>query len=344
MRPRARDAVGFAVACAGAAAGGGAALAAGLPAPFLTGPAASVTLLALAGAPLHVPGGVRQAAFLMLGLGIGAGVTPDVVASLADWPVSLVALTLSLAVSLLAGSLLMERMGFDRLSAVLAATPGHLSYVIAYATERGLDVPRIAVVQAMRVLLLTLLVPPLLVLWGEPGDAAMTAAPPMTPVSLAALALAGAAAGLVLLRMRLPAAMLLSGMGVSAVGHGSGLTPGALPAWLALSSFALLGALVGIRFRGVSPREIGRALTAGLAVTALACGVAVATVALATAATGFAPTLLLVAYAPGGVEAMAAMAVQLGLAPAFVAAHHVARLLVLTVLVPGLLARRARAI
>jgi hypothetical protein len=59
------------------------------------------------------------------------------------------------------------------------------------------------------------------------------------------------------------------------------------------------------------------------------------------AAIGLTPTLLIVAYAPGGVEAMAAIAVQLGLAPAFVAAHHVARLLVLTLLVPLLLARDA---
>jgi len=71
--------------------------------------------------------------------------------------------------------------------------------------------------------------------------------------------------------------------------------------------------------------------------------VAIAAAWLTAAASGLAPTLLLVAYAPGGVEAMAAMAVQLGLAPAFVAAHHVARLLVLTLFVPALLARRARA-
>ncbi|MEE4120492.1 MAG: AbrB family transcriptional regulator [Paracoccaceae bacterium] len=342
MTPRARDPAGFAVACAGAAAGGGAAHALGFPAPFLTGSATAVTLLALGGAPLHIPGLVRQAAFLVLGIGIGTGVTPEVVSSLAEWPLSLAVLTASLAASLLAGSLLMERMGFDPLSAVLAATPGHLSYVIGYATERGLDVPRIAVVQAMRVLLLTLLVPPLLVLWGEPGDAAVAALPPMSPLSLATLAGLGAAAGLALLRLRIPAALLLAGMCVSAVGHATGLTPGVLPPWLALSAFALLGTLVGIRFRGVPLRIVQRALAAGLAVTALTCGIAVAAMALAVALTGLAPTLLLVAYAPGGVEAMAAMAVQLGLAPAFVAAHHVARLLVLTVLVPAFLARRGR--
>jgi uncharacterized membrane protein AbrB (regulator of aidB expression) len=54
--------------------------------------------------------------------------------------------------------------------------------------------------------------------------------------------------------------------------------------------------------------------------------------------------VFLLAFAPGGVEVMAAMAVQLALEPAFVAAHHVLRLLVLTVLIPVLIrAERARA-
>jgi uncharacterized membrane protein AbrB (regulator of aidB expression) len=48
------------------------------------------------------------------------------------------------------------------------------------------------------------------------------------------------------------------------------------------------------------------------------------------------------AFAPGGVEVMAAIAVETGLEPAFVAAHHVFRLIVLTVLVPVMIARLRR--
>jgi uncharacterized membrane protein AbrB (regulator of aidB expression) len=46
------------------------------------------------------------------------------------------------------------------------------------------------------------------------------------------------------------------------------------------------------------------------------------------------------AFVPGGVEAMAAMAVLLGADPAFVAAHHVMRLFMLTALVPLLIGRK----
>jgi len=49
---------------------------------------------------------------------------------------------------------------------------------------------------------------------------------------------------------------------------------------------------------------------------------------------------LLIAFAPGGVETMAAMSVLLDADPAFVAAHHVLRLFVLTALVPIVLRLR----
>ena len=57
---------------------------------------------------------------------------------------------------------------------------------------------------------------------------------------------------------------------------------------------------------------------------------------------GLPAAALLLAFAPGGVEVMAAIAVETGLEPALVAAHHVFRLLVLTVLVPVMIARARR--
>ena len=79
--------------------------------------------------------------------------------------------------------------------------------------------------------------------------------------------------------------------------------------------------------------------TQRIAVAALLAALLVAMTASMALAGGYDLSLLFLSYAPGGVEAMAAMAVQLHLAPAVVAAHHVLRLLVLTVLVPLMLAR-----
>jgi len=51
---------------------------------------------------------------------------------------------------------------------------------------------------------------------------------------------------------------------------------------------------------------------------------------------------VLIAFAPGGLETMAAMSVILGIDPTFVATHHIARLLMLTVIVPVFVIRSQR--
>jgi uncharacterized membrane protein AbrB (regulator of aidB expression) len=48
---------------------------------------------------------------------------------------------------------------------------------------------------------------------------------------------------------------------------------------------------------------------------------------------------MFLAYAPGGLETMIAMAVNLNIDPTFVAGHHVFRLLALLVLIPLFLRR-----
>ena len=49
-------------------------------------------------------------------------------------------------------------------------------------------------------------------------------------------------------------AMLLGAMAVSALGHGSDLTPGSIPVWMSVTAFICMGALIGTRFRGLDRR------------------------------------------------------------------------------------------
>jgi uncharacterized membrane protein AbrB (regulator of aidB expression) len=57
---------------------------------------------------------------------------------------------------------------------------------------------------------------------------------------------------------------------------------------------------------------------------------------------GVNPAILIVAFAPGGVEAMAAIALSLGYEPTFVAAHHVFRLFLLSFLMPYIFVKLRR--
>ena len=341
LRLPAADLRMIAVTCAAGAAGAGLGWVLSFPVYLLTGPAAVATALGLAGVRLGLPDGLRGAAFVVIGTGIGAGVDPRATAALLTWPVAFAVLA-AMLVGLMAVSqqMLWRVFGFSRRDAVLAAAPGHLSYVLSIGAATGSDVARIAVVQSIRLLALTFLVPLAALALGI--EVTGTILPPgatMGPGQTAALLLAGLAAGGILHRLGVPAPLLLGALATSTLAHLTDLTPGTLAPWLAVPGFAILGTLIGSRFAGVPLGVLRRAVGAGAAVTVLAVGVS-ALAALAVAAIiGMPPAHLLIAFAPGGFETMIAIGAVLGASPGFVAACHVARLLILSVLVPWMLPR-----
>jgi uncharacterized membrane protein AbrB (regulator of aidB expression) len=73
---------------------------------------------------------------------------------------------------------------------------------------------------------------------------------------------------------------------------------------------------------------------AGLAAFLLALAIALMAAGLTSTLTGLPLALTILAYAPGGLEAMIIMAFALGLDPAFVAAHQVARYVGLVLFMP----------
>lgn len=327
-----------------AAAGAGLFWLVGFPAAVLTGPAAAVSVATLWGVRTGLPPVLRDVVFLFLGVQIGSSVTPDVIATALAWPVSLFALTVTVIVLIqVVRAVLAQGFGYDRMTALLAATPGHLSYVIGLSTDVAADVPRVALVQTVRVLMLTLLVPVLVAFWEVEGTAGLADRGTISLLALALLMGSGLGLGLVFQRLSLPAPLLLGAMAVSALGHGADLTPGAMPPVLTVAAFVCMGALIGTRFRGFGRQGLAGAFLAGIVSTLIACVVAAAGAWLVSGLVGLEPAVLLLAFAPGGVEVMAAIAVETGLEPAFVAAHHVYRLVLLTVLVPILIARLSRA-
>jgi membrane AbrB-like protein len=307
----------------------------GFPAALLTGPAAAVSVATVLGVRCTIPPLLRDGVFLLIGVSIGSTVTPEVIATAMAWPLSLAVLSVTLVLVLVIAMVALEQLfRFDRMTAMLSATPGHLSYVLGLSTDMGADVPRVALVQSVRVLLLTLVVPVLVALWGVEGTANLTDRGLIAPWAVVLIFPLAIVLGLGLKRLKVPAPLLLGAMGVSALGQGADLTPGALPDWLIGAAFVAMGSLIGTRFRGVDRGALAGALLAGLVCTLIACAVAALGAVLASEIVGLPPAVLLLAFAPGGVEVMAAIAIETGLEPAFVAAHHVFRLLALTVIVP----------
>lgn len=316
----------------------------GMPVPLLTGPAIVLTTASLTGLRLTFPSSLRSAVFLLAGIAIGATVSSDSMAALARWPLAFAILGIAIALMVRLGQVLMQRMlRTDRSSALLAAAPGHLSFVIAIGEDMGLATDRIAVVQSIRLLALTILVPFLIRFAGfETGIGLAPDGGTVAEMSILQTVLAiGAAIALapIVKWTGAPAPMLLAGMAVGAAARLSEMVPGGLSHYVALPVLAAIGALIGTRFAGTSLAQLRLSIWAGVAGTTLA---AVLTLGAAWATMGIVDMPLahvLVAFAPGGLETMAVIGAAIGANPGFVAAAHVARLLLLSVLIPVMLAR-----
>ncbi|MBU2957989.1 AbrB family transcriptional regulator [Paracoccus sp. 1_MG-2023] len=328
----------------GLAALGGAALAAllGIPAGALIGAMLAVAALGAAGHAVGLPVIARDLAFLVIGISLGAGIDAQVVPHLPGWSVSLLGLAVALVATLGASSLLLNRIfGIDWQTAVLASSPGTMSNAVAIAIEGKGDAAAVTILQLMRLVILVTLVPPVAAVLGAPDGGAAADRAVMALPALVLLLAIGLPLGRLAGRRGISAACLLTGILLSGIAHGAGLLHGAAPAWMIFLGFTVTGAVLGTRISKVDLRAALRLAGAGVVVVGMALGMALVFAVITRALTGFPLGQILIAYAPGGVEAMAAIGLALGYDPAFVAAHHFARILILLALVP-LFLRRAR--
>jgi len=328
----------------GLAALGGAAIAAllGVPAGALIGAMLAVALMAGLGHAVTVPVIARDLAFLVIGISLGAGIDASVLPHLPGWSISLLGLAVALVATMAASTFLLQRVfAVDWQTAVLASAPGTMSNAVAIAVEGKGDASAVMILQLMRLVILVTLVPPLAAVLGAPDAAAGGERPVMPLLALAGLLVVGLPLGRFVGRRGISAACLLTGILLSGVGHGAGLIHGTAPSWMVFLGFTMTGAVLGTRISKVDLRSALKLAGAGTVVVGMALGMALVFALITQALTGFPLGQILIAYAPGGVEAMAAIGLALGYDPAFVAAHHFARILILLALVPAFLRRGA---
>jgi uncharacterized protein len=317
------------------AAGGAAFFALGLPVPWLSGPAVAVACISIAGVDLSVPRWLRDATLVFLGATMGAAVTPDTLTQVARWPLSLAGLAVCVFCTMSAISFYLERVhGYDRATARLSAVPGALPYVLALATESNGDERRIAIIQMVRLTALLIGLPSVLTLLGLKSAATAAAVGPVWITELVILMAGGALGGWLFGVFKAPAAALFGSMVAGALLYGSGSISSSLPFWLTQPGLVVIGATVGSNFAGVNRLLLLDTLLASVGSVVIGAAVAMLCALPAAWVLGLPPAQLWLAYAPGGVETMAIMAMALGLDPAFVGGHHLARFFGLGVFVP----------
>jgi uncharacterized protein len=317
-----------------------------VPSPALFAGLAVATVLALVGrAPAAVPGPAVSLSQAVIGVVIGVLARPETLAGLArSWGPVLLATVGTLAVSMGAGLLLGLRRGISPLTGMLALTAGGASGLVAISRDLGGDERVVAVVQYLRVGIVTATMPLVAALGFRAGRGGGVPGGPHPAwwADLAFLAVC-AAVGLLLARLtRVPAGALLGPMAVAIVLNLTGVWAGAAPPDAVVEvAYAVIGWQAGVRFTRESLRTV---ITALPLATALIAGIIVACAGLGFALsslTGTTPLAGYLATTPGGVYAVLATAIAAGADVTFVVAVQVLRVIVMLLVAPAL-ARLAR--
>jgi membrane AbrB-like protein len=330
-------------------AGGTAAMAwLGVPSPALFAGLLAATVLALGGLPVVVPRPLTGAGQAVIGVVIGVLAQPGTLAGLAgQWvPVLLVSVT-TLVVSMAAGLLLGLRRGISPLTGMLALTAGGASGLVAVSRDLGGDDRTVAVVQYLRVGMVTATMPVVAAVGfgatAGSGPDASGSAPLVVDIGYVAVC---AVAGAVLARIaRVPAGALLGPMCVAIALNLAGWSFGATPPTLLVElAYAVIGWQAGSRFTRESLRTVlgtllpAAALIVGVILACAGLGLALSALTGATALDGY------LATTPGGVYAVLATAVSAGTDVTFVMAVQVLRVVVMLLVTPAIARLAGRAL
>jgi uncharacterized protein len=227
---------------------------------------------------------------------------------------------------------------WDRSIALFASLPGALSLVILLASSSKADMQRVTIAQCIRLSFLIAALPAV-ISYISPGHLLAAPAEAMgSIVEIAVLVIASSAAGLLFEWLKIPAGLILGASLTSAALVLTGAVHGAAPNSILIPANIVLGVMIGLRFSGISFAELRAGFSDGFAGFAIAMLIAVMGAVVTHEATDLPLALTLLAFAPGGLEAMTIMAFALNLDPAYVAAHQVARYVGLVLVMPGVTA------
>jgi membrane AbrB-like protein len=192
-------------------------------------------------------------------------------------------------------------------------------------------------VQAFRMFILVAILPTIVTMSAKTGR--VVEAQVMTAYSFALVMAFAVAISFLFERLRVLAPFMFGGMAAGGLTHATGWLPGAPPAFIVDASMFLIGVFAGSRIAGITLANLRQmflpafvSFLATMAVTAIGASLAIVFA-------GARPAEALIAFAPGGLEAMIVLGMALGLDPLYLASHHVGRFVFIAALLP-FLARR----
>jgi hypothetical protein len=309
-----------------------------LPLAWMLGAMGFTLVASMAGAPTTVPAPLRNAMITVLGVMLGSAFSPELVDHLDEWLVTGAFLAVYVVVSLAAGLLFLRRVArYDRVTAFFTAAPGGFNEMVTVGSALGGDERVISLSHSLRIVLVVIAIPFGFQYFAGYERGAGGGLGPIVPDlgAVDAVLLAACAVAIPPARwLRLPAPWMLGPMVASATIHVAGLTHSKPPALFVIAAMIVIGASIGARFRGVRMRTLLRTLAVSLVMSLILLALSLASSWFLHAVTGLPFGSILLAYAPGGFAEMSLVSLAMGLDPAFVSSHHLARVIFVIALVP----------
>ena len=304
---------------------------AALPLPWLLGPMFACLVAALAG--LRMQGTPRLSLLMrtVLGVAIGATITPALFAQIPGMALSLALIpVLVFAIGAVGYPFFRRVFGFDRATAYYAAMPGGLQDMLLFGEEAGGDVRALSLIHATRVLIIVTVLPFVFSLWLAVDLSVAPGAPAMEipPWELLVMVAAGLVGWLAARAIGLFGASILGPMILTAALSLGDVLHFRPPAEAIYAAQFFIGTAVGVKYAGVTWGELNRDVLAGVGFTVLIFGVALVFAGAAIASGALPIVEALLAFSPGGQAEMAILAIMAGADVAVVVAHHLIRLVV----------------
>ncbi len=303
------------------------------PAATLSGAMIGVTALLAIGREVRLHNALRDLGMLLGGVAMGSSVTPEMLQGFQRYPASLVIFALSIAATMMLTQAYLRRIGgWDKATAFFASAPGALTSVLAVAADTRADLLRVTMAQCVRLFMLIAFLPSVVSATG--GTTIILGKGTASAGALLAILAGGGAMAYGLQRLGMAAPWIFGGMVVSALLHGADVVRGDPPDWTMHIGFALVGIYVGTRFAQITRKLLMSTLAVSFGAFAVSLGVAIVCAWLASIVADVSFGQALVAFAPGGLEAMIILGVALGLDPIYVGLHHLVRFFGIGLLIP----------
>ncbi|MFS4438344.1 AbrB family transcriptional regulator [Paracoccaceae bacterium GXU_MW_L88] len=318
---------------------------ANLPLPWLLGPIFAGLAGSLLRLPLKAPPHAPVAMRAILGVAIGASITPDVIGRLPSMAASVAMIPAMLFVIGLIGVPYFTKLcGFDRPTAFYSSMPGGFQDMVLFGEEAGGNIRALSLVHATRLLAIVSVMPFLLThIWGQsltgaPGEALTAVGVDQILIMLICAALGWWAAA----KVNLFGAPILGPMIFAMVASLTGVLHARPPAEAILMAQFFIGIGIGVKYLGVTLQEIRTVVLAALGfcliLTVISAGFAEIVVMAGLAA----PVEAFLAFAPGGQGEMVVLAIIAGADMAYVVTHHLVRVVLVLTVAPLIAGRRRR--